>query len=197
MLRFHWCFFTDILNQWWANLFNRRVICRKSKTPASRKTSLLRQYKYGKKCKFYIKWSSVIVSIKFLFDFLDPENLDSMLLKLCEVILPNVHFSVLHDGLILRTSWQRKKFHSNMLCFPQKWVIHWYFKFWIFAFWNLLTKIKCRVALTKVIFDLDFLAFRSVLFLQQTSLWQTVNQLNSHHWSINIEWVCKECKAWF
>jgi len=37
------------------NLFNRRVICRKSKTPPSRKTSLLCPYKYGKECKFYIK----------------------------------------------------------------------------------------------------------------------------------------------
>jgi len=33
-----------------------------------------------------------------------------MLLKLCELILASVHFSGLHDGLILRTSLQRKKF---------------------------------------------------------------------------------------
>jgi len=33
-----------------------------------------------------------------------------MLLKLCELILSTVHFSGLHDGLILRTSIQRKKF---------------------------------------------------------------------------------------
>jgi len=32
-----------------------------------------------------------------------------MLLKLCKLILPSVHFSRLHDGLILRTSLQRKK----------------------------------------------------------------------------------------
>ena len=48
--------------------------------------------------------------MKFLFDFLVPENLDSMLLQLCEVILPTVHFSGVHDGLILRTSLQRKNF---------------------------------------------------------------------------------------
>jgi len=48
--------------------------------------------------------------MKFLFDFLVPENLDSMLLKLCELIFPSVHFSGLHGGLILRTSLQRKKF---------------------------------------------------------------------------------------
>jgi len=44
--------------------------------------------------------------MKFLFDFLDPENLDSMSLKLCELILPSVLFSGLHGGLILRTSSQ-------------------------------------------------------------------------------------------
>jgi len=105
--------------------------------------------------------------MKFLFDFLVLKNLDSMLLKLCELILPSVRFSGLHDGLILRTSLQRKTIHSNMLCYTQKWVTHWYFKFWVFTFWNLLPEIK-RFS------DPYFLAFRSVLFLQHTSLWQTV-----------------------
>jgi len=80
--------------------------------------------------------------MKFLFDFLVPENLDSMLLKLCELILPSV--SELHDGFILRTSSQRK-IHSNILCYAQKRVIHWCFKFCVFTFWNLSPKIKCRV----------------------------------------------------
>jgi len=35
MLLFHSCFFTHSINQGWADLFNGRVICRKSKTPAS------------------------------------------------------------------------------------------------------------------------------------------------------------------
>jgi len=48
--------------------------------------------------------------MKFLCDFLVPENLGSMLLKLCELILPRVRFSGLRGGLILRTSLQRKKF---------------------------------------------------------------------------------------
>jgi len=48
--------------------------------------------------------------MKFLFDFLVPENLDSMLLKLYELILPSVHFSGLRGGMILGTSLQRKKF---------------------------------------------------------------------------------------
>jgi len=56
-----------------------------------------------------MKWCTVVVSIKFLFDFLVPENLDSTLLKLLLKLLPSVHFSGLHDGLGLRTSLQRKK----------------------------------------------------------------------------------------
>jgi len=58
--------------------------------------------------------------MKFLFDFLVPENLDCILLKLCQLILPSVHFSRVHDGLLLRTSLQRKKIHSTMFCFTQK-----------------------------------------------------------------------------
>jgi len=38
--------------------------------------------------------------MKFLFDFLVPENLDSMLLKLCKLILSSVYFSGLRGGLI-------------------------------------------------------------------------------------------------
>jgi len=34
------CFFTHSINQGWANVFIGRVICRKTKTQASRKTSL-------------------------------------------------------------------------------------------------------------------------------------------------------------
>ena len=82
----------------------------KMKNTSESQNQLLCQYKYRKECKFYIKWRIVIVSMKFLFDFRVPEKLDSMLLKLCEFILPSVRFSRLHDGLILRTSLQRKKF---------------------------------------------------------------------------------------
>jgi len=57
-----------------------------------------------------------------------------------------------------------------MLAYTRKCVIHWYFKFWVFTVWILSPEIKCRVALTKVLFEQDFLAFRSVLFLQKTSL---------------------------
>ena len=32
---------------------------------------------YSKECKFYITWCAAIVVIKFLFDFLVPENLDN------------------------------------------------------------------------------------------------------------------------
>ena len=116
------CFFTHGINQRWANLFNTRVICRKPKTLQSCNTSLQCRYKYGKECKFHIKWCAVIVSIKFLFDFRVPENLNSTLLKLCKLILLSVQFSGLNDSLILPTSLQRKKIHSNMLCYTQKWV---------------------------------------------------------------------------
>jgi len=54
--------------------------------------------------------------LKFLFDFLVPENLDNKLLKKCELILPRVHFSGLRGGLILRTSLQRKKITT--ICCP-------------------------------------------------------------------------------
>ena len=69
-----------------------------------------------------------------------------MLLKLCELILPSVHFSGFLGGLIVRTSLQRKKF-TAVLCYTQKWVIHRYFEFWVFAFRNLSPKIKCSVVL--------------------------------------------------
>jgi len=81
-----------------------------------------------------------------------------------------------------------------MLSYTQKWVIHWYFKFWVLTFWNLSPEITCRVALTKVCFEPNFFAFRLVLFLQQTSMLQTISELDRY---INIEWIYKECKALF
>ena len=39
----------------WANLFNGRVIGRKTKTPASRKISLQCHIQFVKECKFRIK----------------------------------------------------------------------------------------------------------------------------------------------
>jgi len=66
-----------------------------------------------------MKWCTAIVTIKFLFKFVVPENLDSMLLKLCELILPSVHFSGLHDGLILRTSLQRKKSQQYVVLYTE------------------------------------------------------------------------------
>jgi len=60
--------------------------------------------------EIYLNWYTVIVSMKFLFDFLILDNLDSTLLKQWKLILPSVNFSGLHDGLSLRTSLHRKKF---------------------------------------------------------------------------------------
>jgi len=56
-----------------------------------------------------VKGCAVIVAIKFLFDFVVLENLDNTLLLLWKLIIPKVHFLGLHDGLILRTSLQRRK----------------------------------------------------------------------------------------
>jgi len=55
VLHFHSCFFTYCINQEWANLFDAGVICRKPKTPASRKTGFSCLHKHGKECKFYMK----------------------------------------------------------------------------------------------------------------------------------------------
>jgi len=127
--------------------------------------------------------------MKFLFDFRVPENLDRLLLTLCELNLPSVRFSGLHNGMILRTSLQRKKF-TAICCALHKNELHTS----ILNSGYLLSG-TCRQKLS--FFYPDFLAFRSVLFLQQTSLSQTVSELGSHHRYINIEWIYKECKAWF
>jgi len=66
-------------------LFNGRVICRKPKTQSSRKTSSQFQYIYCKEGKLYI------ANIKFLLDFLVPENLDRASIDV-RIILPSVHF---------------------------------------------------------------------------------------------------------
>ena len=160
----HMLLSTHSIHQGGANVFNRKVICRKPKTPPSRTTTLW-QYKYCKECKFYIKWCAVIANTKLLFDFLVPENPDSTLLKMCELFLPSVHFSRLHDGPILWTSLQRNKILSNMMCYRlmQKWVVHWSFIFWGFTFWNLLPEINCRAALTKVFLGPIFLHFGSLI----------------------------------
>ena len=109
--------------------------------------------------------------------YCSPRKSGCRLLKLCKLILPSVHFTGLHVGLILRTSSQRKNIHSNMLCCTRKLVIHWYFKFCVFAFW--------------------FFCISISLFLHQTTLQQTVRELDSHNRYTNIVWIYKECKAWF
>jgi len=89
-----------------------------------------------------------------------------------------------------------KKVHSNMSCYTQEWVIHCYFKFLVFIFWNSSQKLNVEWHWL-TFFEPDFLAFWSVLFLQQTSLWRTVSELDSHHRCINIEGIYKEFQAWF
>jgi len=66
-----------------------------------------------------MKGCIVIVAIKFLFDFVVPDNLDNTLLLLWKLILPKVHFSGLHDGLILRTSLQRRKSQQYVVLYTE------------------------------------------------------------------------------
>jgi len=42
-----------------------------------------------------------------------------MLLNLCKLILPSVHFSGLHDDLILRTSLQKKKSQQYVVLYTK------------------------------------------------------------------------------
>jgi len=51
-----------------------------------------------------------------------------------------------------------------MLCYTQKWIIHWYFKFWVYIYRNLSPEIKCGVALTKVFLSQIFLHFGQFYF---------------------------------
>jgi len=93
-----------------------------------------------------------------------------MLLKLCKLILTSVHLSGLHDGFGFANFITEKKITAICCATHKNELYTGIFKFWIFTFWNLSPEIKRRLALNKVFFYPDFLAFRSVLFLQQTSL---------------------------
>jgi len=66
-----------------------------------------------------MKGRTVIVTIKSLFDFVVPEKLDNTLLLLWKLILPKVHFLGLHDGLILRTSLQRRKSQQYVVLYTE------------------------------------------------------------------------------
>jgi len=79
---------------------------------------------------------------QFWFDFKVPFNLDTTLLKLCELILPSVHFFRVARWFGFTNFITEKKIHSNMLCYTQKWFIHCYFNFWVCTLWNLSPKIK-------------------------------------------------------
>ena len=125
MLFFHSCFFTHSINQGWANLFNGRVICRKSKTPASRKTSLLCQYKYGKECKFYIKWCTYSnCQYEVFVWFSSPRKPGQYVVKTVQINSPKCSFFRVARWFDFTNFITEKTIHSIMLCFTQKWVIH-------------------------------------------------------------------------
>jgi len=116
---------------------------------------------------------------------------------MCQSILPSVHFSGMYDGLILRASLQRNKIRSNMLCCTQKWVLHRSFIFWVSPFWNLLPVINCRVVLTKVFLEPDCLHFGQFNFCNSQVCDKRLVNWTAITDYINIEWIYKECKAWF
>jgi len=61
-----------------------------------------------------------IVNINFLFDFPDPKNLDSALLKLCQLISTKYSFFRAARWFDFTNLIKEKKIHSNMLCYTQK-----------------------------------------------------------------------------
>ena len=97
-----------------------------------------------------------------------------------------------------------------MLCYAQKWVIHWCFKFWVFTFWNLSQKTKCRVTLANffwprfacILVSLFFFYSRQVCnkrLANGTAVTDTLtlnrftrntkHGFNSRKWS-NLAWNC-------
>jgi len=78
----------------------------------------------------------------------------------------------------------------------QKWVVHWSFIFWVFTFWNLLPEINCRVALSKVFLEPDFLHFGQFNFCSNQVCDKRLLNWTAVTDYINIEWIYKKRKAW-
>jgi len=60
-----------------------------------------------------------IVNIKFLFDLADLKNLDSALLKLCQLISPKCSFFKVARWFDFTNFIKEKKIHSNMLLYTE------------------------------------------------------------------------------
>jgi len=62
----------------------------------------------------------------------------------------------------------------------------------MYIFWNLCAHNNCRVALTKVF--LEPISFVSAADKFVTNGWRNWIDITDF---INVEWIYKECKAWF
>jgi len=67
-----------------------------------------------------------------------------------------------------------------MLCYTQKWVVHWSLKFWVFT---CCQKLSVEWHWIKFL-EPDFLAFRSIYFLQQSRLvnWTAITDCVNNEW---------------
>ena len=100
----------------------------------------------------------MIVNIKFLSDFLVPENLGSTLLDM-QINSSKCSFFRVAQWFDFTNFITEKQNRSDMSCCIHKRVVHWSCIFWTFTFWDLLPEINCTVALTEVFLEPDFLHF--------------------------------------
>ena len=93
-----------------------------------------------------------------------PENLDSTFVKAVHINSPKCSFFKVARWFDFINFITEKKNHSNMLCYTQKWVIHWYFKSWVFTLWNLSSEISVEWHWLKFVFSQIFLHFGQFYF---------------------------------
>ena len=75
--------------------------------------------------------------------------------------------------------------------------LHWYVKFWAFTFWTCRPKLSVEWHWLQICLSQIFLYFGQFYLYSKQACKQIVSQLDSHHRYIHIQWICKECKAWF
>jgi len=76
----------------WANLFNRRVICRNQKHQRTSNPVCSVDTKMAKNVSVAFIDVQKFISLKFLFDLLVPENLDSTFVKALQINSPKCSF---------------------------------------------------------------------------------------------------------
>ena len=152
---------------------------------------------------WYIHWCTVIVSIKFLLDFLVLDNLDRTLLKLCKLILPSVHFSGCTMVWFYELHLRKKK--STAICCA----INANELYTGILNSRYLLSGTCRQKLIEERHWLKCFLSRfsciTVSFISTTDKFvANVSELDTHHRYINIvwnwinkEWIYKKCKTCF